>query len=284
MTLPAERVSTVRALVAGDAPQVVDLLRADPIANCFLLSRVAVAGLDPYRLGGEIFGAFDGDRLLGGVYHGANLVPFSTDELMRMHLADRLRPMVRRASSIVGPGEEVLDLWRWLEPAWGPAREVRVSQPLLAISQDPLVPAARDLRVAEPVDLDVLVPSCVAMFTEEVGVSPLDGNGGSLYRSRVAEIVNRGNAFVQMVNGELVFKAEVGSVAHGVAQVQGVWVPPHLRRRGLATAGMAALVQLVRAQIAPTVSLYVNHYNVGARLCYERVGFTRVGEFATVLI
>ena len=284
MTLPAERVSSVRALVGSDAPQVLEILRADPIANCFLLARNAIAGLDPYRLGGEIFGAFDGDRLLGGVYHGANLVPFSTDELMRMHLADRLRPMVRRASSLVGPGDEVLDLWRWLEPAWGPAREVRVSQPLLAMSQDPLVPGAPDLRVAEPADLDVLLPSCVAMFTEEVGISPLDGNGGSFYRSRVAEIVNRGHAFVQMMNGEVIFKAEIGSVAQGVAQVQGVWVPPHLRRRGLATAGMAALVHHIRARIAPTVSLYVNHYNVGARLCYERVGFTRVGEFATVLI
>jgi predicted GNAT family acetyltransferase len=122
------------------------------------------------------------------------------------------------------------------------------------------------------------------MFTEEVGVSPLDGNGGPFYRSRVAEIVNRGHAFFQMIDGEVAFKAEIGSVAHGVAQVQGVWVPPHLRRQGLATSGMAALVNLVRSRIAPTVSLYVNHYNVAARLCYERVGFTRVGEFATVLI
>lgn len=284
MTLPIERISTVRALVGSDALQLTGLLQVDPIANCFLLSRLGVAGLDPYRLGGEVFGAFDGDRLLGGVYHGANLVPFSTDELMRMHLADRLRPMVRRASSVVGPCDEVLDLWRWLEPAWGPAREVRFSQPLLAISRDPHVSGAHDLRVAEPVDLDVLLPSCVAMFSEEVGVSPLDGNGGSFYRSRVADIVNRGHAFMQLRHGEVVFKAEIGSVAEGVAQVQGVWVPPHLRRRGLATAGMAALVDLVRARIAPTVSLYVNHYNVGARLCYERVGFERVGEFATVLI
>jgi predicted GNAT family acetyltransferase len=32
----------------------------------------------------------------------------------------------------------------------------------------------------------------------------------------------------------------------------------------------------------PTVSLYVNDYNLPARATYAKVGFTQVGEFATV--
>ena len=40
-------------------------------------------------------------------------------------LADRLRMSPRRCSSFVGDREEVLDLWRLLEPAWGPARARR---------------------------------------------------------------------------------------------------------------------------------------------------------------
>jgi predicted GNAT family acetyltransferase len=46
---------------------------------------------------------------------------------------------------------------------------------------------------------------------------------------------------------------------------------------------MAAVVQHVRAHVAPTVSLYVNDYNVRAVRTYERVGFRTVGTFATVL-
>ena len=37
------------------------------------------------------------------------------------------------------------------------------------------------------------------------------------------------------------------------------------------------------ATVAPTVSLYVNHYNTGALIAYERVGFRQVGTYATVL-
>ena len=44
---------------------------------------------------------------------------------------------------------------------------------------------------------------------------------------------------------------------------------------------MAAVVQLART-VVPTVSLYVNDYNLPARATYTRVGFTEVGEFATV--
>jgi hypothetical protein len=46
---------------------------------------------------------------------------------------------------------------------------------------------------------------------------------------------------------------------------------------------MAAVVQIVRNRFAPSVSLYVNDYNVRAVRTYERVGFRQVGTFATVL-
>jgi predicted GNAT family acetyltransferase len=46
---------------------------------------------------------------------------------------------------------------------------------------------------------------------------------------------------------------------------------------------MADLVRHVRADHAPTVSLYVNDFNAPALRAYEAVGFARVGTFATVM-
>ena len=110
-------------------------------------------------------------------------------------------------------------------------------------------------------DLAELYPACVAMYTEEVGVSPEAGGGAELYRARVTQLMNRGWSFARFDDGRLVFKAEVACATPYAAQVQGVWVPPDRRGEGLAAAGMAAVVELVRAEIAPAVSLYVNDWN-----------------------
>jgi predicted GNAT family acetyltransferase len=62
-----------------------------------------------------------------------------------------------------------------------------------------------------------------------------------------------------------------------------VWVSPALRGQGLGVAGMAAVVDLVRRDLAPVVSLYVNDYNRAARRIYDRVGFHQTATFATVM-
>ena len=72
----------------------------------------------------------------------------------------------------------------------------------------------------------MLLPACIAMFTEEIGVSPLAGDGGALYRARVTELVTQGRAYARIEDGRVLFKAEVGAATSPVCQVQGVWVRP----------------------------------------------------------
>jgi uncharacterized protein len=154
---------------------------------------------------------------------------------------------------------------------------------VMATSTPPPVrpdPAVRRVRMEE---FDIVYPACVAMFTEEVGVSPHSGDGGVLYRSRVAELIRAGRSFARIEDGRVVFKAEVGAVTPYACQVQGVWVHPDLRGLGLSVNGMAALVGEALRTIAPTVTLYVNDYNTRARATYQHVGFTDIDTFMSVL-
>ena len=276
-------VGYVRQLTSADLGPLESLLRADPVSNCFLDARVRGAGLDPWRLGGDIWGYLDDDALHSVVYVGANLVPVGTTPASRAALADRLRMSPRRCSSFVGDRVEVLDLWRLLEPAWGPAREVRDDQRLLVMDTDANIPHDPHVRMATLADLDVLLPACVDMFTEEVGISPVRGGAGSAYRERVAEIVRAGRSFVRIVDGRIEFKAEIGAATPDACQVQGVWVAPELRGRGMSVPAMASVIHLARSAISPTVSLYVNAFNTPAMRSYASVGFRPYGHFATVL-
>jgi predicted GNAT family acetyltransferase len=81
----------------------------------------------------------------------------------------------------------------------------------------------------------------------------------------------------------VVFKAPVGSVSCPGALVPGVWVDPLGRGQALAAPAMAAVVEAALRDNAPIVSLYVNDYNARAIAVYEKVGFERVGTFATIL-
>ena len=132
-----------------------------------------------------------------------------------------------------------------------------------------------------------LLPAAVHMFIGEVGYDPML-HGREAYEDRLQHLVRQGRSYVQYgtVDGSrtVVFKADVGVVGGQVAQVQGVWTHPGVRGNGVGRAGMASLIRQVRADHAPTVSLYVNDFNEVARATYERVGFTETGTFATVLL
>ena len=105
------------------------------------------------------------------------------------------------------------------------------------------------MRPVREDELDILLPACIDMFTEEVGVSPVAAGDGALYRARVRELVLAGRALARIENGRVLFKAELGSVSSQACQVQGVWVRPELRGQGLAAPGMATC-RPVRARVA----------------------------------
>ncbi|CAM5327345.1 GNAT family N-acetyltransferase OS=Streptomyces cyaneofuscatus OX=66883 GN=G3I52_26365 PE=4 SV=1 [Streptomyces cyaneofuscatus] len=123
--------TTTRVLEPSDLGAALAILESEPVANAFVTSRVQVAGLDPWRLGGEMWGWYADGRLRSLCYAGANLVPICAGPEAVRAFADRARRAGRRCSSIVGPAEPTALLWRLLEPGWGPAREVRANQPLM---------------------------------------------------------------------------------------------------------------------------------------------------------
>ena|ERR1051326_3196224 len=273
-----------RILGVADLAEAQGVLGRDPAANVFVASRVEASGLDAWRLGGELWGYHVNGRLDALCYSGANLVPVEAGPDAVRAFAERARRQGRRCSSIVGPADSAMALWDHLRPAWGPAREVRANQPLMVIrGSSPTVGPDFRVKPVKPDQIDVLLPACIAMFTEEVGVSPLGDDNGNSYRARVSELVHAGRAFAWIEDGHVVFKAEIGAMTADACQIQGVWTHPALRGRGIAAAGMAAVVEYALRDFASLVSLYVNDYNAPARAVYRRVGFEEVGAFASIL-
>ena len=98
----------------------------------------------------------------------------------------------------------------------------------------------------------------------------------------VRHAIEAGSWWVWIVEDELRFQCNTGARTPVTAQIQGVWTPPALRGRGYATRALAATARRLLDD-NPTVSLYVNDFNLNAIALYDRIGFTRVGELATYL-
>lgn len=287
-----------------DLDEALALCLTDEVANVVPLMHVDAAlrtGVIPAGLWVVRRRARVGRSLVGVLWAGANLTVVLADmdeadaEETRAETSAALMARLSRPAAIVGSAPLTLDLWGRLEPWWGPAREVRPRQVSMATWEDPpVVPdaGAAARRGAEPLrrstlaDYDLLLPAAVHMFVGEVGYDPLR-HGRAAYEDRLRSLVRKGRSFIQVgdVDGkrDIVFKAEVGIVGGRVAQVQGVWVHPSLRGQGIAKAGMVELVPLIRGDIAPVVSLYVNDFNAAAIGAYRAAGFREVGIFATVM-
>ncbi len=274
----------VRPLTAADRDTALAWCARDRPANVFVAARIEEGALRSNP--GALLGHWVDGRLDGLAWASANVVPVGLDDSGVADVAARIMRQRRQCASIFGPSEQVVGLWNRLGPSWGPVRAIRGHQPLLATSTRPsklgvaIDPAVRPATMDE---VGLVVPAAAHMFTEEIGYPPYFGSDRS-YRASVAALIRQGHTFVRVEDGEVIFKADVGSLALGGAQVQGVWVHPRLRGLGLAVPAMAAVVEHILGGLAEEVSLYVNDYNVPARATYARCGFREVGAFTTVLL
>lgn len=275
----------VRALRPGTLDVALDHARRDPLTNALAGARLheaarSAAVLQEFSLAG------DETRPDGLLWHGVNVSPLSATGLALGEFGRHLAARSRRASSVVGDRAAVETLWQSLSPTWGDdVREYRWSQPLLVaddLADLPELPPV-PLRPAVPGEEALVFPAAVAMFREEVGIDPLQGDGGRAYRSRVEELIRHRRTYVVIEDGQVRFKADVGALFGPVAQIHGVWVRPDQRGRGLGRAAMAQLARQVQHDHAPQVSLYVNDFNEPARRAYAAAGFRQVGELTTIL-
>lgn len=273
----------MQVLGPADVPEALRCLEQDPVVNVFAEYRTRLTRLDSRWLGGEVWGWYVENELRSMCHVAANLVPVNCDAQASAAFARRAAQTRSSTATLVGPRPAIEDMWRVLAPAWVTPRDYRWDQPHLEISAAPAVAPDPLVRRTESAEVDLVYPACVAMYTEEVGVSPEMDGGGQLYKARVRQLVSRGWSFARIEAGRVIFKAEVACATPHAAQIQGVYVDPARRGEGLATAGMAAVVDAVLAEIAPTVSLYVNAHNVPARRAYERCGFEQSATFSTLM-
>jgi GNAT superfamily N-acetyltransferase len=256
------------------------LLERAPYENVFLQWLIESGRRGP---GGKIVVAIDADGNTVGVGYDGPQIVFTGNEAAVDAFARAFAHDGATRRMIVAPRPLVERFWRRARRHFLRPMAVRASQPLYALEPGWLrreIEPIGDVGRATLADADEIITHAKRMEVRELGGDP--NRIEPIFRERGEAAIRAGTMWRCRVEGRLVFQCHAGPVTAATVQLQGVWTPPEERGKGQATRALAAICVRLLAEHR-TLSLYVNDFNDRAIALYERVGFRRVGEFASIL-
>jgi len=181
---------------------------------------------------------------------------------------------------LVGPRDDCDGLWETWAPGVEPTR--RYDQRLYLLEDAPEVGLITGFRRARYDDWSVVARYAAEMEEEDLGTNPATEDP-DLHEKVVQERVKAGRTWVIERGGEIVFQINVGTTTAWGCQIGGTFVPQTHRGKGLATQGVAALMDRLLSR-QPQVTLHVNEANRAAVRVYEKVGFSKAAPFRLITV
>ncbi len=268
----------IEPVSAATQPAALRYLARSPYLNVFLTHLLLHDPAPPARK--NVVVATGGDGVTGVAYCGRQFViaaePPAIDAFARYASTHRGERM------IVGDRETVRAYWQAVRGWHAAPRLVRDRQYVMMLDRAHLrrYEAGVTVRRARLDEWRDVADGSAEMVRQELAYDP--GRDSPEFVGGIRAMIERKLWWVGLTGERLCFFCNVGPWCDRTVQLQGIWTPPDLRGKGLATAALSAICSHL-LETSPTLSLYVNDFNDDAVALYDRVGFRRVGEFQTLL-
>lgn len=274
---PAGTVRIESLSPANERPALAYLAQA-PYVNVFVTYLILFDLGPPTRQ--RIRVAYDGERICGVAYYGRQLALASEEAALDAFAHEARRHRGERM--IIGEREAVRSFWQRVRNWHQQPRIVRDRQFVMSVDRATLrrFESSVEVRHARPNEWQEVAKASAGLIQQELEYDPRGASAD--FNANVREMIERDMWWVGKSDGRLCFFCNIGPWCHNTAQLQGIWTPPELRRRGLATASFSAICDRLLER-SPTLSLYVNDFNRDAIALYERAGYRHVADFQTML-
>jgi GNAT superfamily N-acetyltransferase len=276
--LPAADVTvSVVKLTNEDRNEVLSFLTERPIHTVCMVGFIRDNGLESELNRGTFYGCRNSEGRLEGValIGHTTLIEVRTDRALK-----EFAPVAQVCSNtfmIMGEQERIEQFWNHYADE---GQEIRlICRELLFELRRPVqVPEkVEGLRLAAIDDLELIAPVHAAMSEAESGVNPLTVDPVG-FRQRCARRIERQRVWVVIENGMLVFKADVQADTPDVTYLEGIYVNPAMRSRGIGRACLSELTQKVLLH-SKSVCVLVNENNPKAHAFYRLSNFKLRGYY-----
>ena len=183
---------------------------------------------------------------------------------------------------LMGEHNAVQRFWSYYA---GEGQSPRHVCPVLFMRRDEQFQQRQDvpgLRLAKPEDLEPVVRAQAAMAFETSGVDPLRKDPVG-FRQRYLRRIDKNRVWVLMKNRQLIFKLDVITSTPAATYIEGVYVSPEERGKGL---GQTCLTEVGRKFLEQTkaIHLFVENENTRTTAFYSRLGFNVAGQYDLLYI
>ena len=262
--------------------EVLNFLSGRPAQAVIMSGLIRDNGFESPFNRGTFHACRDTEGRLEGVALVGHAVYVAADTATALRAFAGVAQAEHRAHMILGEESLVGRFWEHYAPSGQPprlfSRELLYEQRWPVSASEPVA----GLRPATLEDLMLVMPVHAALAYEESGVNPLDVDLNG-FRMRCARRIEHGRVWVLVEGGKLLFKADIASDTPECIYLEGVYVEPASRQRGL---GLRCLSRLGRKLLerAKCVSALVNEQNFAAQALFNKAGYRLRGRYDTVFL
>lgn len=272
----------VQRLFTGCETEVLSFLARRPAHSAYLSGLVHANGLENPLNRGDFYAYRDGKNKINGVVLIGHAVTFEATSNKAARALGRVSSKHDGSVLVRGESKRIRAFWAPYGDLGRVARKT-CGEHLLELR----VPFAADdpgclLRPATADELGQVIAMNLELLATERGKdqSPPDRPG---LQQRLLQRINAEQVWVWVLEGKMIFKAEIITRTRDVIYLEGVFVDQNARRKGN---GIRSMRQLSRSLLQDTKSicLFVNESNVAAVGLYEKAGYHTLGHYETIYL
>lgn len=269
--------SAVSRLSTGDEAKVLSVLSTPSLTNAIMSGFICDNGLDSPLNRGCFYASHDEQKNLTGVAligHTTLLEALDPSAIQAFANVARETPAKHL---LIGEHNTVLQFWNDYAVNGESPRLIHPILFLQRLNQFEQYEPVDGLRLATKKDLEHVVLAQAAMAFETCGVDPLKKDPAG-FCARYLRRIEKQRVWVLMKDDHLVFKADVTSESEDVAYLEGVYVSPEERGKGLGRICLQAIGQILLLR-KKAIYLFVEQDNPRLQSFYFNLGFTIGGHY-----